>query len=71
MGEEGSTGCAGRGEQFIRPKARLRSIPSMCPMALRSGRKVKELQSQPAEMQLPDESGFLVLGGGGRLGGLE
>lgn len=40
---EGSTGCAGSGEQLIQPKTRLRSVPSMCPLALRSGRT--ELQS--------------------------
>lgn len=59
-GGEGSTGCAGKREQFVWPKARLRSVPSMCPVALRSGRKVKELQSQPGEMQLPYGSVLLL-----------
>lgn len=37
--EEGSTGCAGSGEQLIQPKSRLRSVLSMCPVTLRTGRK--------------------------------
>lgn len=55
--QEGSAGCAGSGEQPIQPKRRLRSVPSMSPVALRSGSK--EMQSHSGEMQLPCERLFL------------
>lgn len=53
----------------MRPKARHRSAPSMRPTALRSGRTVKELRSQPGETRVPCESGFLTLGGWGAAAG--